>query len=185
MDVCLNLAHTICIPGGWIEIGKLLGSAIALILAGIGLNTWNRQIKGSYKFELQKKIIILLSKVKNKIDMVENLLSIVDCDVNFPIIIKLDFHKTIKSDYDELNDYLASLIELLIECNHWVPSVKESLSITQKLLQEYLINIIDLFQYWPVKKVAKPNIHTVIGDSKEKYRIIIANIDSAIKTISK
>jgi hypothetical protein len=52
---------------------KIFLSIITLFIAYKGLTTWNEQLRGTHKFRVRKKVILLLNKLENKIDTIQEL----------------------------------------------------------------------------------------------------------------
>lgn len=121
-----------------IQICTLILTAIGLVLAGIGLNTWNYQLRGSYRFELAKSTRIAMARMGRRVSGIFHLLSSSRCgnvDDEGRLVEEINVIEFIFDDpnnlsllgnLDELNKQFESLEDKLFECELAFPNNKIS-----------------------------------------------------------
>lgn len=155
------------------EIIQLLTLALTLagvVLAIVGLSTWNYQLKGAYRFDLAKSTKRQISRLGRQASEIENYLSsndydgIVDKDGNLEsngkiidLIIDGSIDLAVLGDLEEFNRSYKSLGDQISECN--LTFLNSSNSPLDQFYQAVKFLRIDLFylKHLVDKKIHKGN----------------------------
>lgn len=117
-----------------IQVCTLVLTTIGLILAGVGLNTWNYQLRGSYRFELAKSTRIAITRMGRRVTELFYLLSSPHYEtmddegrpVDVITVIEFIFDKpnnlSLLGNLDELNKQIESLEDKIFECDLTFPN---------------------------------------------------------------
>jgi hypothetical protein len=155
MDVCLNISHTICIPAGWIEIGKLIISIITLVAAFYGLNNWSKQLKGSRRFDIQSKIYGMVNNLQSKIWSIEKVFTIPGID---EIKIRNEDPQVIinlQVDFDVITQEYEELKKIFDQEKFWVRKEFPLLEEIINNVQMYSYHLSFLYPSEKIKEIVK------------------------------
>ena len=119
-----------CLPADWIEYVKLVISIIMLFFAGIGLNTWNRQIRGAKKYEVKNRIIGDLIILQYHLDGFIQLVEVNKINRNYD---KEKYLELLNNHWAELPKKYQSFLEAIRDGQIVYPTIieKSKIIITQ------------------------------------------------------